>query len=172
MGKCRLWVNVALGPMRHLPMMGICRPWWVYVAMGICRMGICRLTAFPFWNVYWQNREDMLPYHRGKKGLLWCFYSGSFCFGILVLGSGAFIGPWFWYPGSWCFCKMPLTLLGFYELYFSWCLKPSVPLCLISWPVQLNWSRKCPPKKHSELNDEHSIINVTCRLRGTFSCAF
>ena len=28
MGKCRLWVNVA---------MGICR-------MGICRMGICRLT--------------------------------------------------------------------------------------------------------------------------------
>ena len=25
MGKCRLWVNVALGPMRHLPMMGICR---------------------------------------------------------------------------------------------------------------------------------------------------
>ena len=26
MGKCRLWVNVALGPMRHLPMMGICRP--------------------------------------------------------------------------------------------------------------------------------------------------
>ena len=29
MGKCRLWVNVA---------MGICR-------MGICRMGICRLTV-------------------------------------------------------------------------------------------------------------------------------
>ena len=29
MGKCRLWVNVA---------MGICR-------MGICRMGICRLTG-------------------------------------------------------------------------------------------------------------------------------
>ena len=31
MGKCRLWVNVA---------MGICR-------MGICRMGICRLTVEP-----------------------------------------------------------------------------------------------------------------------------
>ena len=38
MGKCLIW------PIRHLPMMGICPPWWVYVAMGICRMGICRLT--------------------------------------------------------------------------------------------------------------------------------
>ena len=33
MGKCRLWVNVAMGICR----MGICR-------MGICRMGICLLT--------------------------------------------------------------------------------------------------------------------------------
>ena len=33
MGKCRPWVNVAMGICR----MGICR-------MGICRMGICRLT--------------------------------------------------------------------------------------------------------------------------------
>ena len=39
MGKC------LIGPMRHLPMMGICPPWWLYVAMGICRMGICRLTV-------------------------------------------------------------------------------------------------------------------------------
>ena len=38
MGKCRLWVNVAMGICRMgICRMGICR-------MGICRMGICRLT--------------------------------------------------------------------------------------------------------------------------------
>ena len=68
MGKCRLWVNVALGPMRHLPMMGICRPWWVYVAMGICRMGICRLTPM-HWSGLEKFKDDKVGWW-SRRGII------------------------------------------------------------------------------------------------------
>ena len=71
MGKC------LIGPIRHLPMMGICPPRWVYVAMGICRMGICRLTFFDtFPNGFHQKQlyiksiyhyRDSSDYHYGRK---------------------------------------------------------------------------------------------------------
>ena len=64
MGKCRLWVNVA---------MGICR-------MGICRMGICRLTM-----VMWIM---ICIYLRGRSRLQ-IFYSILMC----IFDKNVLMGP-------------------------------------------------------------------------------
>ena len=84
------------------------------------------------------------------------------------------------------FCRTQITkhifelLLRYYPLRLKGQYSEMVELQLVLLLRQLLFwytsarilVKKMSTQKHSELNDEHSIINVTCRLDGTLSCAF